>query len=836
MDFTGILRDKYNISLNEQQAEAVSNIHGPALLLSVPGGGKTTVIVSRVANMILNHNIDPGKILTLTFSRASASDMKNRFKSIFGNEIASDVQFSTIHSFCYSVIDAYVRRAGKPFPKVIEGNENEQSKAYLLKKIYLEVNNEYINEDTLEDLSSSISYVKNMLMDLNDIQELETSIESFPEIYNAYEKYKREARLIDYDDMLTGTYMLFKQNREMLNIFRNKYHYINVDESQDTSFAQHELIKLLAGPNNNIFMVGDEDQSIYGFRAAFPQALLDFDKTYTGARIMLMERNYRSTECIVKPANMFIKQNKDRYDKNMFTEKENGSPVEFVNLKDRNGQYAHVLNSVRRLGNSAQCAVLYRNNISAIPLVEFFDRNGISFYLKETNIHFFKHWMVTDILSFIKLGLNLGDTDSFTQIYYKMNVFLSKEMLQYVLSNIGEYRDIFDALMSYPGINQGTRRELVDIYKSIKRIPLLRPFDAIEFIERELNYKLFIRKMCKEKGYSQESLNQVMDALKTISEKCKTYDGFFHRLDHLQEVISNSNNNKYGHSVILSTIHSSKGLEFDNVFIIDLIEGQFPTAKSISNCQEGDRRLMEEEVRLFYVGMTRARKHLEIITFDTSNKRKVPASRFVKQLLKAQRSSSFYKAPIGHNKHKGFAVQEDMAGAMIEHIKFGAGQVLYVDEHKGTIKVKFNGAGDKILAVNTCIEEGLIKVLEESDSAHQAMDSNPLNGYSIDELRELALEIGNTGKTRQLLTELFWHEDYEVRRRACSAAAKLKDSEITKSIVPCLYAPEPQIRQYALKAVLKSKCKDMVDHVKKALENEDKDYNVELCRKILDKL
>ncbi|KNY28665.1 UvrD-helicase domain-containing protein [Pseudobacteroides cellulosolvens] len=836
MDFTSILRDKYNIDLNEQQAEAVNNIHGPALLLSVPGGGKTTVIVSRVANMILNHNIDPGKILTLTFSRASASDMKNRFKKIFGNDIVSDVQFSTIHSFCYSVIDAYVRGTGKPFPKVIEGSENEQSKAYLLKKIYLEVNNEYINEDTLEDLSSTISYVKNMLMDLKEIEELETSMENFPDIYNAYEKYKREARLIDYDDMLTGTYMLFKQNKEMLNIFRNKYHYINVDESQDTSFAQHELIKLMASPKNNIFMVGDEDQSIYGFRAAFPQALLDFDKTYTGAKIMLMERNYRSTECIVKPANMFIKQNRDRFDKNMFTEKEKGNTIEFVSLKDRNSQYDHILNSVKKFGNSSQCAVLYRNNISAIPLVEFFDRNGVSFYLKETNIHFFKHWMVTDILSFIKLGLNLLDTNSFTQIYYKMNVFLSKEMIQYVLSNIGEYRDIFDALMSYPGINQRTRRELAEIYKDIKRMTALKPFDAIEFIEKDLNYKLFIRKMCKEKGYSQESLNQVMDALKTISEKCKTYDDFFRRLEHLQEVIGNSKNNRYGHSVILSTIHSSKGLEFDNVFIIDLIEGQFPTAKSISDCDEGDRLLMEEEVRLFYVGMTRARKHLEIITFDTSNKRKVPVSRFVKQLLKAQRTANFHKTSIGGNKLKKSGVPEDIAGAMVEHIKFGVGEVIYTDKHKGTMKVKFHDVGDKILAVNTCIEEGLIKVLEESRSTHQVIENNSLDAYSIEELRELALEIGNTGKTRQLLTELFWHEDYEVRRRACSAASKLKDSEVTKSIVPCLYAPEPQIRQYALKAVLKSKCKDMVHHVKKVLENEDKYYNIDLCQKILDKL
>ncbi|HEY9062198.1 MAG TPA: ATP-dependent helicase [Pseudobacteroides sp.] len=714
MDFHTILREKYNINLNEQQAEAVNNIYGPALLLSVPGGGKTTVIISRVANMILSYNIDPQKILTLTFSRASASDMKERFNKTFGRDISYDVEFSTIHSFCYSVINTYVKKAGKPFPKVIEGNDSEKSKNSILKQIYLEVNNEYINEDTLEELSSSINYVKNMLFNSSEVEGFETSIDNFPDIYNVYEKYKREARLIDYDDMLTGTFMLFKQNKEMIDIFRNKYHYINVDESQDTSYAQHELIKLLAMPKNNIFMVGDEDQSIYGFRAAFPQALLDFEKTYPGARIMLMERNYRSTAGIVNAANIFIKQNKERFDKNMFTEKENGNPVRFVSLRDRNDQYNHLINTIKGHKYLSQCAVLYRNNISAIPLVELFERNGVPFYLKEPNVHFFRHWMVADILSFIRLGLNMRDMESFAQIYYKTNAFLSKDMLQYATSNIGEHKDIFDALLSYPGSNQDTKRDLTDIYKGIKRISSMKPLNAIEFIEKELNYKLFIRKMCKEKGYSQESLNQVMDALKAIAENTKTYDEFFDRLGRLQQIIDDSRKNRFGSSVILSTIHSSKGLEFDNVFLIDLIEGQFPTSKSIADSEEGDRRQIEEETRLFYVGITRASKKLEIISFDTSNKRKVPASRFVKQLLKAQRASNFYNTDVRKSKSKEGSMLGCAVNALIEHVKFGIGQVLSVDNFKGTMRVKFDAVGDKTLAVTTCIEEGLIKVIDKS--------------------------------------------------------------------------------------------------------------------------
>ncbi len=644
MDFFNLLKDKYDIDLNEQQQEAVKNIHGATLLLSVPGGGKTTVIVSRIANMILNHNIRPDKILTLTFSRASAFDMKNRFDRIFGGDISQDVQFSTIHSFCYSVISKYVNKMGRKFPAVIEGAQGEHSRNQILKQIYLRINDEYVGEDVLEDLSSTISYVKNMLYNTSEIQQYDTQIYNFPQIFNAYEKYKREARLIDYDDMLTGTYSLFKKDREMLNIFRSKYHYINVDESQDTSLAQHELIKLLAQPKNNIFMVGDEDQSIYGFRAAFPQALLDFEKIYPKSKILLMERNYRSTADIVKPANIFIKQNKARFDKNMFTLKEALTPIQFVKLRDKNEQYGHIISSIDSFNsrinvNSKQysdCAVLYRNNISAISFVDYLERKNIPFYLKETNVQFFNHWMVIDIISFIKLSFNESDKESFRQIYYKLNAFLSKDMFEYALAEIDKHKNVFEALLHYPEIPKRAKGAIIGVYKNIKRIPKMKPYKAIEFIENNLNYKLYLLRMNEEKGYSLESLNQVLDSIKTIATDTQNFDDFFNRLSHLQDIIKNSSKNKNGNAITLSTIHSAKGLEFDNVFIIDLIEGQFPSSKSIDEYNCGGSSLMEEEVRLFYVGITRARENLQIITFNISNKRGIAESRFVNQLINAQ--------------------------------------------------------------------------------------------------------------------------------------------------------------------------------------------------------
>jgi DNA helicase-2/ATP-dependent DNA helicase PcrA len=212
------------------------------------------------------------------------------------------------------------------------------------------------------------------------------------EIFKSYEEYKTRFNYIDFDDMLTRTLELFEQNEALINAYRSRYTYINVDESQDTSFLQHQIIKCLAAPRNNIFMVGDEDQSIYTFRAAFPRALLDFEKTYPGAKVYLMENNYRSTKNIVSAANMFIKQNRERYDKNMFSERDEGERVKYTCLEEKNNQYRYIGAELEKEKNLSGIAVLYRNNVSVIPLADVLQRSNIPFYLRDAKNHFFIHW------------------------------------------------------------------------------------------------------------------------------------------------------------------------------------------------------------------------------------------------------------------------------------------------------------------------------------------------------------------------------------------------------------------------------------------------------------
>jgi DNA helicase-2/ATP-dependent DNA helicase PcrA len=507
----------------------------------------------------------------------------------------------------------------------------------------------------------------------------------------------------------------------------------------------------------------------------------------------------------------------------MFTENETGDESVFKHVKDRNEQYAYLASVLKEQDKLSDCAVLFRNNISAIALVDYLECSGVPFYIRDTNIHFFKHWVVNDFLAFIRLALNPYDTEAFGQIYYKTDAYLSKDMLEYVMVNQSRDKTVLKTLLDFPQMPKRTAEAIKSLIKRFGNIELLKPHFAIEYIEKDLGYEKYIGRASKEMGFSSESVNYIIDSLKTIASRVNSFKDFFERLSILNAAMESAGTNRNRNAVVLSTIHSSKGLEFERVYMIDLVDGQFPSAKSISECEVGNRSLMEEEVRLFYVGITRAKKHLELITFSEANNKKSFVSRFVHQLKLAQ---------------KQFSCNEIYEGAWIEHFKFGQGLVTRVDEVKDLIVIEFKKAGIKMLSLKVCMEEEKIRPCDSSECCEtvELDDEKNLSGLSVKELREIALKIGKNGKGKELLSQLFLHDDYEVRRRACSAAAKLKDVKITAQIKPCLYAKEPQIRQYSLKAILKSRCRELVEDVKKVLEAEDKYYNIDLCKKILKQL
>ncbi|MEG2897611.1 MAG: ATP-dependent helicase [Eubacterium sp.] len=711
----------YHLELNEQQRKAIARIDGATLLLAVPGSGKTTVIICRIAYMIHKLNISPESILTLTFSRMGAKDLNVRYKRIFGDKGMKRLRFSTIHSFSLSVIRNYERLFDRKAFEIIE------NPGMILKDIFIQIFKGYPAENEIADIVSAISYCKNMLLTEAEVEKMEVGDINFLRIYKAYESYKRQHHLMDFDDMLKYAWILMKKNPELLKIFTNQYQYINIDEAQDTSKIQYEVIRLIAEKSGNIFMVGDEDQSIYGFRGAYPEGLLSFKKSYPKGEVLLMETNHRSTQKIVNAANRFITLNKERYVKNMRTENETGVPAVHEYVKSVEDQYHFILRSVKNEGK--ETAVLYRNNESVIPLVDLFEREGVAYNVKEHSPLFFTHFVVQDIRYFVRLSEDPSDYKTFEKIYYKMSCNISRKNLDAVEKNQKPGENVFDVLLSLDDIPDWLSEKVKSIRHSFKRLKMMKADAAINYIENHMGYRehLEYRISC---GYHEEQLNQKLDILHTLAAREETMANLLAHLDNLEMILREKRTDKKA-EVTFSTIHSSKGLEFEKVFIIDAVEGEFPSMAAMEKSEEGEK-LFCEEVRLFYVGVTRAKKELEFISVgkknSTHNKR--PVSQFVKIFMgeKSPEQKKMISKPIAEKKsskvQKGLGhfdvsiVRQRHATGDVDYSKYtkgktvihkGFGSGIITEVKDGMVTIQFESCGFKKLNLEICVLNGIIK-------------------------------------------------------------------------------------------------------------------------------
>lgn len=620
------------MNLSEEQKKAISHIKGPALVLAVPGAGKTTVLIHRTANLILNEGISPEKILSITFSRASARDMKERFNNLYGDITNIPVHFSTIHSFAYKLIRDYAYRKRQRYI-LIEDMKKKLNKVQLLKNIYFSINNDYITEEKLESIINSIGYIKNMLITPDEyVSQFKVDTNNFLEIFNAYESYKKNNSLIDFDDMLTLALDILQEDKYLLEKYRSRYEYIQVDEGQDTSKVQLEIIRTLAHPKNNLFIVADDDQSIYGFRGAYPEGLFQFNKIYKDGKIYYMEENYRSTKNIVNICNRFIKKNTLRFNKDIFTKNPYMEPIKLVKVKNLEEQYTYLMDQLEGIVDYRNTAILYRNNLSAVGIMEALERKGIPFYIKDFKIKFFDHWLVQDIIDFFLLAQDNSNILAFERIYYKMNGFISKVQLNSIKAL--HYEDsVFDRLLSLPGLNDFYKKNFLSLKLNFKKLSKLKPYEGIDLIEKNLGYGDYLKESHMRFGYSMDSLEIILNYLKIIASNTMDLNGFLARLKYLEYLCSHSKDNREG--LTLSTVHSAKGLEFDRVYMIDLIDGEFPNGSSIDSFNKGDIAPLEEERRLFYVGMTRAKSYLTLITYINKNNKEVKPSRFLLELEKS---------------------------------------------------------------------------------------------------------------------------------------------------------------------------------------------------------
>lgn len=572
--------------LSQNQKKAALHYTGPALTIAIPGSGKTTLLLERLHHLTHHHNIIPAKILTLTFSRAAAQDMKNRI---------SDTAYPiyTIHSFAYQ----FIRSSN------LQLITKQQQKRVLQQIIHRP-----LGEEETEQLINEIGLLYNAMLTRKQPHNITFSFDNIFDIATDYHRAKQKNRWIDFDDMTLKAYRKLSKNPSLLQRIQNNFSFVQVDEAQDTSKLQFKLIELLS---QNLFLVADDDQSIYGFRGAFPEYILHFKQNYPKAQIYHLDENYRSDANIIQMASHFIGKNKWRHQKNVQPTLSAQTPVQLIEWDDIFARNQSLITQIQEEKGST--AILFRNNLSSISLIDLFDRHDININIKEIPMSEWHHPVLQDVIHFLNLSLNSEDTNAFQRIAPKVKCYLTKQEIQAAKH--------FNDILENNDIAKYKKREIQMVQSHLKTIAKLRPVEAIRYIETELHYLDFLSTI------GESNVRNRLDAYQAIATPCKTHYDFIRRIDELSHVTSDPNA-----SITLSTIHRAKGLEYDQVIMLDIDPQVFPSPKNN----------IEEERRLFYVGMTRARKKLIINHTQFINGGYNEHSLFLKEILQTPLQSSLH--------------------------------------------------------------------------------------------------------------------------------------------------------------------------------------------------
>ena len=718
----------FSVKLNQQQKEAVQSTKGPVLLLAVPGSGKTTVLVTRLGYMIYCRNIPPESILTVTYTVAATKDMSERFAVRFGEDMAKRLEFRTINGICAMIIQYYGRRIGKtPFELV----KDEKATTGMLIKICQDHGMGYPTESDLKNVRTLITYIKNMMLNEEELQKLEEESDiRIVGIYREYCRQMREQKLMDYDDQMLYAYNILRKDPGVLAYFQNRYPYICVDEAQDTSKIQHAIIALLAAGTGNLFMVGDEDQSIYGFRAAYPEALLSFEKKHSGAKVLLMEENFRSNAKIVEAADKFIQKNTLRHEKHMRAAREAGADIREISIKSRKAQYVYLMKAAQECttgmagmsgteehrgradASVTETAVLYRDNECAIPLIDLLERKNIPYRMRNADLSFFTHRTVLDVQNIIRFAMDPKDTELFMQIYYRLKLFFNKkDALRYAQISQEKDMEVLDAALKYGNLEKYQEDNIRNLKRQMVRILNMPGDEAVNQILTYMGYQDYLKKM----GMNANKLETV----KLIGSRVESPEKLLERLEELRTIIQEKVSDK-DCPFILSTMHASKGLEYDTVYLLDVMDGILPE-KVLANPRTASKEELEtyeEERRLFYVGVTRAKNQLNV--FTTNKPSKFCSELLGKRNLRENQQKEYvgikkwgdyspagtygikgngmyhgYGTGHGSQKQPGKSYQELAdalgEGMIVKHKKFGEGVV--VDMEGEHIRIQF---GDNV--------------------------------------------------------------------------------------------------------------------------------------------
>lgn len=603
------------MSFNISQREAIRHKDGPMLVLAGPGSGKTLVITERTKYLIQECGISPSNILVITFTKAAATEMKERFSRLMDGK-KYPVTFGTFHAVFFAILKhAYHYSADNII--------REEQRIGCVREIVARHRLEYEDEmEFVQNILGEIGLVKNTGIDIAHYYSKNCAEEMFRRIYSEYHEYLYQHRLIDFEDMLIYTWELLCERKDILAAWQNKYQYILIDETQDINKMQYDIVKLLAGERQNVFMVGDDDQSIYRFRGAKPEIMLHFKDDFPKAKMVLLDTNYRSQENIVNSALNLISHNKERYGKRIQASREAGTEVEYALFESQRQENLRIIRDIaeakERGGSYEDFAVLFRTNTQPRLLMEQLMEYNVPFRTKERVPNLYEHWIAKDIFAYVRIAMGSRERRDFLQIMNRPKRYISRDSLdeEYVAFDVWEW-----FYEEQPWVAERIRRLETDI----KRLERMNPYAAINYIRKGIGYDEFLEEYADYRRIRVDELYDVLDELQESSKGFEEYDGWFLHMEEYAKELERlyQNQQEIGESVTLSTLHSAKGLEYETVYLIDVNEGIMPYKKAALDED------IEEERRMFYVGMTRAKKNLHLFSVKQLNQKDADISRFI---------------------------------------------------------------------------------------------------------------------------------------------------------------------------------------------------------------
>ncbi len=607
------------MSLNPSQVQAVIHKDGPCMVLAGPGSGKTLTITKRIEYLIGKHHVSPEEILVITFTKAASIEMKERFVRLCGQK-AGPVTFGTFHGIYYGILKwAYRMNASNIL--------SEEQKYQLLKQVIGRMEIDIDDEkDFLQGIAGEIGNIKNNQIPLAEYESLNCSEEVFREIFEQYEKERKRLKKIDFDDMLVLVYELFKKRPDILSMWQRKFRYILIDEFQDINQVQYDVIRMLAAPENNLFIVGDDDQSIYRFRGARPDIMLGFKKDYPDTKEILLDVNYRSTKAIVNGAARVIRHNVNRYPKQIITTNEQGETVHIQEVRHPIEESKYVVSQIQEAKKrgipSSEIAVLFRTNVEARALAETFMEYNMPFRMKERMPNLYEHFIAQDLTTYLKMALGDRSRKSFLAIMNRPNRYIGRDSVEGTTIS-------FESLRKFYCDKDWMLDRIDQLEVDFRILKNMAPYGAIQYIRKHIGYDEFLKEYAAFRKINMEDLKEVLREIEERAKAFRTIEEWFTHIEEYSEELKRQSQQKETdpEAITFMTMHGSKGLEFDPVFIIGANETITPYKKAET------KEEVEEERRMFYVAMTRARKKLIISYTKERNGKSMAQSRFVGELL-----------------------------------------------------------------------------------------------------------------------------------------------------------------------------------------------------------